>query len=89
MELLGVGVVIVAVLAFGLIYARFGLVTVTKGKFHGRPVRSLPSWYIGGQPDVQSPPPNEHDDGEAGEPQGPAPEARELTTPQSAGQRER
>ncbi len=66
MELLGVGAVVIGILAFALLSAGFGVSTVTRASKRAPPVRLLPWWYIGGQPDAPLPPPDPDDGDEAG-----------------------
>lgn len=61
-EFLGLGAVVIAILAFALVSARLGVRAVTRGSKRGASVRLLPWWYIGGQPDAPIPPPDPDDD---------------------------
>ncbi len=78
MEIVGVAALIAAILAFGLLLAWTGARYVSGARRHGRPVRALPTWYIGGQPDVAAPPP----DGEGhGSSSRPGPHVHEARSP--------
>lgn len=70
MELVGAGAVIAAILLFGLLCARFGVAYVSEPRQRASFVRSLPWWYIGGQPELQIPPPDEDDASERLSPPG-------------------
>lgn len=62
-ELLGVGALVIGILAFAFLAARLGTRALTSGSKRAAPVRFLPWWYIGGQPDAPIPPPDgDHDD---------------------------
>lgn len=63
-ELVGLGAVVIAILAFALLSARLGVRALTRGTKRGAAVRLLPWWYIGGQPDAPIAPPDLDDDGD-------------------------
>lgn len=64
MEYLGVGAVVIAVLALALLAAGLGIAALTKGSKRAPPVRLLPWWYIGGQPEAAIPPSGPDDEDE-------------------------
>ncbi len=60
MDIFGAIVVVTVVLGFGYVAARYGVIYVARSRSRGRPARSLPWWYIGGQPEIPVPPPDAH-----------------------------
>lgn len=52
MDLIGAATVVLAVIGLALAIAVKGISIVGKAQRHGRVVRSLPWWYVGGQPEM-------------------------------------
>ncbi len=70
-------IVVAGVIVFGLVCARYGTMYLTQSRYRGSPTRSLPWWYIGGQPDPELPFPD--DGGGSRHPHGPAPHASDAS----------